>query len=65
MWVTNKEDKEFVFNDIQRFHKLLNNESIVLNFNGSFDEEYIVNFLSIIGIQIQGNKNLKEKELIL
>ena len=53
------------FEETKELHELLNRERILLNFNGSFDEDYIINFLSIFGSQIKGHKNIKEKVFYL
>jgi len=53
------------FEETKILHEILNREKILLNFNGSFDEDYIINFLSIFGSQIKGQKNIKEKVFYL
>lgn len=53
------------FEETKALHEILNREKILLNFNGSFDEDYIINFLSIFGSQIKGHKNIKEKVFYL
>lgn len=53
------------FEEAKQLHEILNREKILLNFNGSFDEDYIINFLSIFGSQIKGHKNIKEKVFYL
>ena len=57
--------EDFKFDKVKKFHEILNNQNILLNFNGSFDEDYIISFLSIIGSQVQGSKSMKEKVFFL
>lgn len=45
----------------KELHALLDSQNIILNFNGSFDQENFINLLSIVSGQMMGEAGLKEK----
>jgi uncharacterized protein DUF6272 len=45
----------------KELHELLDQQNIILNFNGSFDQENFINLLSIVSGQMMGEAGLKEK----
>ncbi len=51
------------FENIISIHKILNLENILLNFNGSFNKDNIINLLPIIETQINESINIKNRVL--
>lgn len=45
----------------KELHSMLDEQNIILNFNGSFDQENFINLLSIVSGQMRGEAGLKEK----
>jgi len=45
----------------KELHAMLDDQNIILNFNGSFDQENFINLLSIVSGQMRGEAGLKEK----
>lgn len=45
----------------KELHTMLDEQNIILNFNGSFDQENFINLLSIVSGQMRGEAGLKEK----
>ena len=59
--IDSKGDLGHSLEDTIRLHQLLNEQNIILNFNGYFDQENFINLLSIVSGQMIGNADLKEK----
>lgn len=51
------------FGKIIKIHKILNEENILLNFNGTFNKNNIINLLPIIETQINESINIKNRVL--
>lgn len=63
---TNTEESEldkwkYSFEKIKTIHKTLIRKNILLNFNGAFDQDNLINLLSIIDAQLQGNLDFKKR----
>ncbi len=52
---------KYSFEKIKRLHKTLLRENILLNFNGAFDQDNLINLLSIIDAQVQGSLDFKKR----
>ncbi len=52
---------EYSLNNIKELHNILNNENILLIFNGIFNQDNLINLLSIIEGQMTGPDRLKKK----
>jgi len=52
---------KYSFDKIKSLHKTLLKESILLNFNGVFDQDNLINLLSIIDAQMQGSIDFKKR----
>jgi len=57
------ERKDESFERIIKIHKILNDENILLNFNGTFNKTNIINLLPIIETQINESINIKNRVL--
>lgn len=58
---TDGNDWKNSFDKIKRIHNILINEDIVLNFNGTFDRDNLINLLPIIDAQMQGTIDFKKR----
>ncbi|MCK4662793.1 MAG: SiaB family protein kinase [Bacteroidales bacterium] len=56
---------DYSLEDTIELHNMLNKNNILLNFNGAFNQENFVNLLSMIGGQMTGEINLREKVLFV
>jgi hypothetical protein len=49
------------FDKIKKIHNILINEDILLNFNGTFDRDNLINLLPIIDAQMHGSLDFKKR----
>ncbi|OQY03738.1 MAG: hypothetical protein B6I20_04410 [Bacteroidetes bacterium 4572_117] len=57
-----KEDAwKYSFDKVKRIHGILLKEDILLNFNGSFDQDNLISLLPIIDAQMQGSVDFKKR----
>jgi len=68
MPLTKEETKEtevdkwkYSFDKIKKIHEILLKEDILLNFNGTFDHDNLINLLPIIDAQMQGTLDFKKR----
>ena len=52
---------KYSFDKIKSLHKTLLDEHILLNFNGTFDQDNLINLLSIVDAQMQGTLDFKRR----
>jgi len=58
---TEKDKWKYSFEKIKKLHITLLNENILLNFNGAFDQDNLINLLSIVDAQMQGSIDFKKR----
>jgi hypothetical protein len=54
-------ETKFSFDKIKKIHEILIKEDILLNFNGTFDRDNLINLLPIIDAQMQGSIDFKKR----
>ncbi len=55
------EESRLSFEKIKKIHEILIQEDILLNFNGTFDRDNLINLLPIIDAQMHGSLDFKKK----
>jgi hypothetical protein len=56
-----EDSTKYSFDKIKKIHAILNKEDILLNFNGTFDRDNLINLLPIIDAQMQGSIDFKKR----
>jgi hypothetical protein len=57
----NQNDTKYSFDKIKKIHEILIKEDILLNFNGTFDRDNLINLLPIIDAQMHGSIDFKKR----
>ncbi|MBN1251934.1 MAG: SiaB family protein kinase [Bacteroidales bacterium] len=57
----NYEKSKFSFEKIKKMHAILLEQDILLNFNGTFDRDNLINLLPIIDAQVHGSVDFKKR----
>ncbi len=58
---TEQDKWKYSFEKIKKIHEILLKEDILLNFNGTFDHDNLINLLPIIDAQMQGTLDFKKR----
>jgi len=56
-----QDENKSTFDKIKKIHQILNQEDILLNFNGTFDRDNLINLLPIIDAQMHGSIDFKKR----
>jgi len=56
-----QDETKYSFDKIKKIHEILNSKDILLNFNGTFDRDNLINLLPIIDAQMHGSIDFKKR----